>query len=89
MNTEAPSEPLLSQSPGERQRAKTVSTERVRAHRERRRSGRWSVRIQVDKNSIEALVKLDYLQAAQAHDLGAIRDAVEFYLSDAPFMPAT
>jgi len=47
------------------------------------------VRIQVDKNSIEALVKMGYLQAAQAHDLGAIRDAVEIYLSDAPFMPAT
>ena len=65
--------------------ARPVSTKRVRAHRERLRLERRCVRIQVDKNSTDALVKLGYLEAAQAHDLGAIRRAVEIYVGDAPF----
>ena len=68
--------------------ARTASTPRVRAHRERRRLGVRCVQVPVNKTSIEALVRLGYLPEGLAQDLSAIRQAVEIYVSDAPFVPA-
>ena len=69
--------------------ARLASALRVRAHRERRRLGVRCVRIQLDKNSIEALVKMGYLPEAEARDVRAIQKAVQTYVADAPFFSAT
>ncbi len=67
--------------------ADAPSTARVRAHRERRRLGVYSVRVRVEKDSIEALVRMEYLPKAQQEDLRAVQQAVETFVADAPFMP--
>ena len=67
--------------------AEAPSTARVRAHRERRRLGTHSVQVQVDKDSIAALVRLGYLPEALRQDGRAIQEAVETYISDAPLGP--
>ncbi len=86
MNTETTRERLHSSSPdGDRPTPRLASTLRVRAYRERRRLGVRCVRIRVDKNSIEALVKRGYLPEARARDLGAIQEAVQMYVADAPY----
>ena len=86
MNTETTGEPLLSPIPAASQpTARLASALRVRAHRERRRLGVRCVRIQVVKNSIEALVKMGYLPEAEARDVRAIQKAVQTYVADAPF----
>jgi hypothetical protein len=41
----------------------------------------------VEKDSIEALVRMEYLPEAQQEDLRAIQQAVETFVADAPFMP--
>jgi hypothetical protein len=66
--------------------ADAPSTPRVRAHRERRRRGVFIVHVWVEKNSIEALVRLGYLPDAQQQDVRAVQEAVEIYVADAPFM---
>ena len=67
--------------------AEASSTPRVRAHRERRRLGTHSVQVQVDNDSIAALVRLGYLPEALRQDGRAIQEAVETYISDAPWVP--
>jgi hypothetical protein len=64
----------------------TPSTSRVRAHRQRRRLGVRFVRVPVDKDSIEALVRMGYLPGAQQQEVTAVQVAVETYVADAPFM---
>jgi hypothetical protein len=67
--------------------ADAPSTPRVRAHRQRRRLGLHFVQVPVDKNAIEALVRMRYLSEARQQDVKAIQEAVENYVADAPFMP--
>jgi hypothetical protein len=66
--------------------AEAPSTPRVRAHRQRRRRGVLCVQVSVDKNSIEALVRMGYLPEALQQDGRAVQEAVETYVADAPFM---
>ena len=90
MSIEAPEMSQLSPAPiGTPPTARSASTLRVRAYRERRRLGVRCVRIRVENNSIEALVKMGYLPETQAQDLGAIQQAVQTYVADAPFVPPT
>jgi len=69
--------------------AEVPSTSRARAHRERRRLGTHCVRVQVDKTTIEALVRLGHLPEALQQDARAVKQAVEYYLADAQFMQVT
>jgi len=66
--------------------AEAPSTPRVRAHRQRRRRGVFCMQVNVDKNSVEALVRMRYLPEARQQDVKAIQEAVENYVADAPFM---
>ena len=45
------------------------------------------MQVPVDKIAIEALVRMRYLPEARQQDVKAIREAVENYVADAPFMP--
>jgi hypothetical protein len=45
------------------------------------------MQVTVDKNSVEALVRMRYLPEARQQDVKAIQEAVETYVADAPFMP--
>ena len=67
--------------------AEAPSTPRVRAHRERRRQGAHTVQVRVDKDAIEALVRMGYLPETEQQDAKAVQGAVEIYISDAPFVP--
>ncbi len=67
--------------------AKAPSTSRVREHRERRRKGTRCVQVRVQKGAVEALVLMRYLPAELQQDRRAVREAVENYIADAPFMP--
>ena len=62
------------------------STPRVRAHRQRRRRGVFCVRVPVDKDAIEGLVRMGYLPEGEQQDVRAVQEAVETYVADAPFM---
>jgi hypothetical protein len=44
------------------------------------------VQVAVDKNSIEALVRMEYLPEALRQDGRAVQEAVKNYVADAPFM---
>lgn len=68
--------------------AKAPSTSRVREHRERRRQGTRCVQVRVEKDAIEALIRWGYLPEALQQDANAVREAVENYIADAPFMPS-
>ncbi len=67
--------------------AKAPSTSRVREHRERRRKGTRCVQVRLEQEAIEALVRMQYLPAELQQDRRAVREAVENYIADAPFMP--
>ncbi len=68
--------------------AKAPSTSRVREHRERRRQGTRCIRVRVEKDAIEALMRLGYLPGALQQDANAVREAIENYVADAEFMPS-
>lgn len=56
--------------------------ERMRLYRRRRRSGRRSIRIEIDPLEIEALVKGKYLEAKAMGDPRAIARAVCDFMTD-------
>ncbi len=61
------------------------STERVRAHRRRRRRGLRCVTVRLCEADIDTLVATDYLPATERHDAQAIKDATEAFVSDKLF----
>ncbi len=61
------------------------STERVQAHRRRRRRGLRCVTVRLCEADIDTLVARDYLAAAARRDDQAIKDAAQAFVSDKLF----
>ncbi len=61
------------------------STERVRAHRRRRRRGLRCVTVRLCEADIDALVATQYLAASERQDAKAIADATGAFVSDKLF----
>jgi hypothetical protein len=88
MQTEAETVPSSTSTPSASPvNPRTVSTARVRAHRERRRLGVHCVRVPVSKTIVGALVRLAYLSEDLQQNVGAIQKAVRNYVADAPYLP--
>ncbi|MGO9849097.1 MAG: hypothetical protein ACLPKT_21585 [Methylocella sp.] len=68
------------------QSAKSISTPRTRAFRERRRRGVRLIQIRIKEAEVEALERLGYLEPGLHEDAGSIQRAVEGLVSDTPFM---
>jgi hypothetical protein len=62
------------------------STSRVQAHRQRKRQGARSVRVELTSDQLASLVdKHQYLDKSKLSDAKALRDAVQMLVSDALF----
>ncbi len=66
--------------------AKSTSTSRTRAFRERRRRGVRMVQVRIKEAEIEALERLGYLEPGLREDAASIKKAVETLVSDTPLM---
>ena len=60
-----------------------LSTSRVQAHRDRKRQGLRSVRVELTPDQIAVLIKRNYVEKSKLADDKVLQDAVQLVLFDA------